>query len=122
MTKREQAIFDRQRRILDLLTKSGFTINEIAPQVGMSRVVIGRDIDELHECREVRIEEWRPVRGVYSAVYRAGCEPDVEMPESVAHRWAAFGETMQKRAEQKRVPAERHWLDVALFGEYRRTA
>lgn len=120
MTKQEQIIFDRHRKIVGLIQSAAKTTDEIRKEINMSRVTTDRDLGELHECGEIHVESWRQSRGTFAAVYRAGHAEDAPMPPELAERMRAYRETITTRADQKRnFKAFRHWTDIALFGEYR---
>jgi predicted ArsR family transcriptional regulator len=116
-------IVDRHDKIVAHLQQRSMTVTEVAGFLNVSPMTIHRDMRQLCNEDRAHIAEYRGLGDIRSVpVYAAGKGESARAPDRKSAAMEAIRQGFEKRAElaEKLKPrVQRHWMDVALFGEYK---
>ena len=111
-----EAAKNRRESLIKFLTGKEMAVSGIYKATGVNTSMVYKDLARLREMGEVHICRYEG--GL--AIYAVGDKPDVEPPEGArASRKKGRKVEMPLPSVTAVIPF-RHWMDVALFGEYRR--
>jgi len=114
----------RKSMIVEILGANEMSQDAIGELLDVSRSTVRKYILDLKDGGSIYVARYtasKPGSDLDTAMYRAGDLEDAPMPEKVKVWHERFLATIQKKqdaAPKPRINIHRHWMDVALFGEY----
>lgn len=119
-------VAQRRQRLVELVKTKPMTIRELSLAMQVPTTTVYKDTLQLK--KQIYVADWVGIGEVRMIpLFAYGCKPDAPMPEKkramLEKRMATVEAANNPAPAPKRtIRVFRHWLDVALFGEYRAAA